>query len=76
MPACQKRPYPTPTSAARVLRRIRTEHPARGEVGIHPCRTCHAWHLTSDRAAAGKRWTATALAKLARRGRGYEPLPG
>lgn len=65
MPACQKRPYPTPTSAARVLRRIRTEHPTRGEVGIHPCHACHAWHLTSDRAAVRNRWTATALAKLA-----------
>ncbi len=65
MPACQKRPYPTPAIAARVLRRIRSEHPARGEVGIHPCQTCHAWHLTSAQAAARNRWTATALAKLA-----------
>lgn len=65
MPACQKRPYPTPARAARVLHRIRSEHPERGEVGIHPCQACHAWHLTSAPAAAHNRWTIAALADRA-----------
>lgn len=65
MPACNKHSYPTPIAAALVLRRIKMRKPARGEVGIHPCRVCHAWHLTSKADAARNRWTVTALESIA-----------
>lgn len=65
MPACAKLPYPTPVAAARALRGIRATSPTRGEVGLHPCSACHAWHLTSAPSAARNRWTREALGRLA-----------
>jgi hypothetical protein len=66
MPACSKRPYPTAAEAARALRHIRLAHPDRGEVGIHPCRTCHAFHLTSASGSGRNKWTVRALKLKAR----------
>lgn len=64
MLACNKRPYPTAVSAALVLRRLKAANPGRGEVGIHPCPACHAFHLTSSKQAARNRWTVAALRQL------------
>lgn len=61
MPACTKRQYPSVAAAALALRRIRADHPERGEVGIHPCSDCRAFHLTSDGGAARNRWTVRPL---------------
>lgn len=65
MPACSRQSYPTPIAAALVLRGIKTRKPERAEAGIHPCPTCHAWHLTSKADAARNRRTIAALAAIA-----------
>lgn len=59
MPACTKLPYSTLAAARRALHGIRGAHPERGEVGIHPCSECRAFHLTSAASAARNRWTAS-----------------
>jgi len=59
MPACTKRPYPTAVAARVALNRIRTAHPERGEIGIHPCSECGAFHLTSAASATRNKWTAS-----------------
>jgi hypothetical protein len=44
---CRKISYSSQWSAKRALRGLRRAHPDRTENGVHPCRECHAWHLTS-----------------------------
>lgn len=65
MPACTKHAYRTRVAAALALRRIKARRPTRGETGIYPCGNCHAWHLTSNPAAADNRWTRAARGRLA-----------
>lgn len=55
MPHCEKRPYPTPGSATRALKFLR-KHGYEALVGIHPCKPCSAWHVTSHKTSGTKRW--------------------
>lgn len=57
MPACSKKPYANAVLARLALRRIRESSPDRGEIGIHPCASCSAFHLTSDSGSARNKWT-------------------
>ncbi len=63
MPACTKSPLPTLYAAGVSLRAIRRDHPDRGEVGIHPCPSCHAFHLTSARGSDRNKWTRRAMCR-------------
>lgn len=57
--ACEKRPFPTPITAARALRAIRRRYAStsrRLPVTIHPCVECQCWHLTSRRRSGQARW--------------------
>ncbi|PFG32373.1 hypothetical protein ATL42_0197 [Sanguibacter antarcticus] len=57
MRPCTKITYPSPRAAARALRHITRQQTARGRtapVAVHRCGTCHAWHLTSQK-ASGRR---------------------
>lgn len=59
-----ERSFKSSIEAALVLIAIRRRHPERAEAGIHPCPTCSAFHLTSDRRSARNRWTREALQRL------------
>jgi roadblock/LC7 domain-containing protein len=67
--ACLKTPFPSERAARAALRAVarRRETQRRKEVAVHPCRSCGAWHLTSNVKALG--WGA-------RHGRDWGPLAG
>ena len=54
MRPCPKIVYPSPRAAALALRCITRRQRSRGltaPVAVHWCRTCRAWHLTSQKAS-------------------------
>ena len=55
MPHCDKRAYPTPGAAKRALEFLQ-KHGYETLVGIHPCRPCGAWHVTSHKTSGTKWW--------------------
>ena len=62
---CHKIPYPTLRRAGEALLAIsRSSNAGRRECGVHPCSSCHAWHLTSSHGADGSRWTLKAVAQI------------
>lgn len=74
---CHKLAYSSLHQAGEALMAIsRIEDPRRRECGVHPCSTCHAWHLTSSNGAERNRWTSMALKRKRSSTLNIEPLHG
>jgi len=70
MSTCTKKRYFRLRDAGLALLAMRVNH-RRAEVGIHRCRECHCFHLTSDPKSATNKWTLIALRHV-----GHAPRDG
>ena len=66
MAPCTKKSFSSPLRAALALRAIQATRKVsvKTEVAIYLCRSCHTFHLTSDRRSARNKWTTTSLGRL------------